>query len=43
MIVLDDEDSHIQYKETGRNIKLHKKDNVFVMRMTNMPPGERAE
>lgn len=37
-IVLADEDSYIQHKATGRKIRLHKKNNVFVMRMQIVPP-----
>lgn len=36
--VLGDEDSHIQHKEKGRNIKLHKKGIMLVLRMECMGP-----
>lgn len=37
-----DDDSDIHHKETGRNIKLHKKGSVLVTRMNVMTPEEGA-
>lgn len=36
-IVLDDKDAHIQHKATGCRTKLHKKGNMFVMRVRTKP------
>ena len=43
-VVLDDEDSYILHKPTGKKIKLYKKKNVFVMkvRIANLTVKSRA-
>lgn len=41
-IVLDDDDAYSLHTPTGRKVKLHKKDNVVVMKMQIMPPGYKS-
>lgn len=41
-IVLDDydNDTYILHKSTGKKIKLHKKGNVLIIKLTILPPGD---